>query len=39
MQEKLKRESWLKDEQNNILKHSELDHIFSNKLNNVYDLD
>lgn len=35
----LKRESWIKDEQTNILKHSELDHIFSNKLNKVYDLD
>lgn len=39
MNDILKRESWLKDEQNNILKHSELDHIFQNKLNKVYDLD
>lgn len=35
----LKRDQWLMDEQNNILKHSELDHIFSNRLNKVYDLD
>lgn len=35
----MKRESWLQDEQTNILKHSEMDHIFSNKLNKVYDLD
>lgn len=35
----LRRENWFKDEQNNILKHSELDHIFQNKLNKVYDLD
>jgi hypothetical protein len=35
----IKREKWLMDEQNNILKHSELDHIFTNRLNKVYDLD
>ena len=33
-----KRESWFREE-GNVLKHSELDHIFSNKLNKVYDLD
>lgn len=35
----MKRESWLQDEQSNILKHSELDHLFSGRLNRVYDLD
>ena len=35
----MKRESWFKEENNNIIKHSELDHIFSNKLNKVYDID
>jgi hypothetical protein len=36
----MKRESWLKDEQTNILKHSEIDHIFNSKLTkNVYNYD
>lgn len=35
----MKRESWLQDEHKNILKHSEIDHIFNNKLNKIYDLD
>lgn len=34
-----KREGWLRDERTDILKHSELDHIFNNKLNKIYDLD
>jgi hypothetical protein len=34
-----KRENWFKEENTNILKHSELDHIFTNRLNNVYDLE
>lgn len=35
----MKREEWLQDEHRNILKHSEIDHIFNNKLNKIYDLD
>ena len=35
----IKREEWLQDEHRNILKHSEIDHIFNNKLNKIYDLD
>jgi hypothetical protein len=35
----LKRDEWLQDERHDILKHSELDHIFNNKLNKIYDLD
>lgn len=38
MSDKKKRESWLKEE-GDIIKNSELDHIFSNKLNNIYDLE
>jgi len=39
LDEMKKRENWFHGENSNILKHSELDHIFSNKLNKVYDLD
>ena len=33
-----KREGWFQEESKNLLKHSELDHIFTNKLNKVYDI-
>ena len=35
----MKREEWLQDEHRNILKHPEIDHIFNNKVNKIYDVD
>lgn len=39
MEDKKKRDEWFQGPSNNILQHSELDHIFNNKLNKIYDLE